>query len=59
MPTGWRVFRTVTLENIRWAVRFGTHLCTAYAMGEFGAVAVVSGKMRGQTAAVPITIRMF
>jgi sulfate transport system permease protein len=48
----------VTLPNIRWALLYGTLLCTARAMGEFGAVAVVSGKIRGQTATMPITIEM-
>ncbi|MDP5308707.1 sulfate ABC transporter permease subunit CysW [Paracoccus spongiarum] len=57
--SGWRTFRTVTLPNIRWALLYGTLLCTARAMGEFGAVAVVSGKIRGQTATMPITIEMF
>ncbi|QXI65246.1 Sulfate transport system permease protein CysW [Paracoccus marcusii] len=57
--SGWRVFRTVTLPNIRWALLYGMLLCTARAMGEFGAVAVVSGKIRGQTATMPITIEMF
>jgi sulfate/thiosulfate transport system permease protein len=56
--TGWRVFRTVTLPNIRWALLYGVLLCNARAMGEFGAVAVVSGKIRGQTATMPITIEM-
>ncbi|WP_112875305.1 sulfate ABC transporter permease subunit CysW, partial [Paracoccus endophyticus] len=56
--SGWRVFRTVTLPNIRWALLYGVLLCNARAMGEFGAVAVVSGKIRGQTATVPITIEM-
>lgn len=56
--SGWRVFATVTLPNIRWALLYGTLLCTARAMGEFGAVAVVSGKIRGQTATMPITIEM-
>ncbi|RJE78816.1 sulfate ABC transporter permease subunit CysW [Paracoccus sp. JM45] len=56
--SGWRVFTTVTLPNIRWALLYGTLLCTARAMGEFGAVAVVSGKIRGQTATMPITIEM-
>ncbi len=55
---GWRVFRTVTLPNIRWALLYGVLLCNARAMGEFGAVAVVSGKIRGQTATMPITIEM-
>ncbi|MDZ4094232.1 MAG: sulfate ABC transporter permease subunit CysW [Paracoccaceae bacterium] len=56
--TGWRVFVTVTLPNIRWALLYGVLLCNARAMGEFGAVAVVSGKIRGQTATMPITIEM-
>ena len=56
--SGWRVFRTVTLPNIRWALLYGVLLCNARAMGEFGAVAVVSGKIRGQTATMPITIEM-
>ncbi|MBC9247138.1 sulfate ABC transporter permease subunit CysW [Paracoccus sp. 11-3] len=56
--SGWRTFRTVTLPNIRWALLYGTLLCTARAMGEFGAVSVVSGKIRGQTATMPITIEM-
>ena len=56
--SGWRIFRTVTLPNIRWALLYGVLLCNARAMGEFGAVAVVSGKIRGQTATMPITIEM-
>ena len=55
---GWRVFFSVTLPNIRWALLYGVLLCNARAMGEFGAVAVVSGKIRGQTATMPITIEM-
>jgi sulfate/thiosulfate transport system permease protein len=55
---GWRVFRTVTLPNIRWALLYGVLLCNARAMGEFGAVAVVSGKIRGETATMPTTIEM-
>ena len=55
---GWRVFLTVTLPNIRWALLYGVLLCNARAMGEFGAVAVVSGKIRGQTATMPISIEM-
>jgi sulfate/thiosulfate transport system permease protein len=55
---GWRIFWTVTLPNIRWALLYGVLLCNARAMGEFGAVAVVSGKIRGQTATTPITIEM-
>ena len=45
--SGWRTFLTVTLPNIRWALLYGVLLCNARAMGEFGAVAVVSGKIRG------------
>ena len=55
---GWRVFFTVTLPKIRWALLYGVLLCNARAMGEFGAVAVVSGKIRGVTATMPITIEM-
>ncbi|MBT9246751.1 sulfate ABC transporter permease subunit CysW [Gemmobacter fulvus] len=56
--SGLRTFWTVTLPNIRWALLYGVLLCNARAMGEFGAVAVVSGKIRGQTATMPITIEM-
>ncbi len=57
--TGWRMFFTVTLPNIRWALLYGVLLCNARAMGEFGAVAVVSGKIRGQTTTMPLMIEMF
>jgi sulfate transport system permease protein len=53
-----RTFLTVTLPNIRWALLYGVLLCNARAMGEFGAVAVVSGKIRGETATVPLQIEM-
>jgi sulfate transport system permease protein len=56
--SGWRMFVTVTLPNIRWALLYGVLLCNARAMGEFGAVAVVSGKIRGETATMPIMIEM-
>ena len=56
--SGARIFWTVTLPKIRWALLYGVLLCNARAMGEFGAVAVVSGKIRGQTATMPITIEM-
>jgi sulfate transport system permease protein len=56
--SGWRTFWTVTIPNIRWALLYGVLLCNARAMGEFGAVAVVSGKIRGQTATIPTTIEM-
>ncbi|WP_145111424.1 sulfate ABC transporter permease subunit CysW [Cereibacter sediminicola] len=56
--SGWRMFFTVTLPNIRWALLYGVLLCNARAMGEFGAVAVVSGKIRGKTTTMPIMIEM-
>jgi sulfate transport system permease protein len=56
--SGWRMFFTVTLPNIRWALLYGVLLCNARAMGEFGAVAVISGKIRGETTTMPITIEM-
>ncbi|MCE6960636.1 sulfate ABC transporter permease subunit CysW [Cereibacter sphaeroides] len=56
--SGWRMFFTVTLPNIRWALLYGVLLCNARAMGEFGAVAVVSGKIRGKTSTMPIMIEM-
>ncbi len=56
--SGLRTFLTVTLPNIRWALLYGVLLCNARAMGEFGAVAVVSGKIRGQTATMPLMIEM-
>ncbi|MCA2012016.1 sulfate ABC transporter permease subunit CysW [Cereibacter sphaeroides] len=56
--SGWRVFRTVTLPNIRWALLYGVLLSNARAIGEFGAVAVVSGKIRGETTTMPIMIEM-
>jgi sulfate/thiosulfate transport system permease protein len=56
--SGWRTFFTVTLPNIRWALLYGVLLCNARAFGEFGAVAVVSGKIKGQTTTMPIMIEM-
>jgi sulfate transport system permease protein len=56
--SGWRTFLTVTLPNIRWALLYGVLLCNARAMGEFGAVAVVSGKIRGVTTTMPLMIEM-
>jgi sulfate/thiosulfate transport system permease protein len=56
--SGWRTFFTVTLPNIKWALLYGVLLCNARAMGEFGAVAVVSGKIRGETATIPLQIEM-
>ncbi|MDX2277162.1 MAG: sulfate ABC transporter permease subunit CysW [Hyphomonadaceae bacterium] len=53
-----RTFFFVTLPNIRWALMYGVLLCTARAMGEFGAVAVVSGHIRGETTTMPLHIEI-
>ena len=54
--TGWQTFWRVTLPNIRWGLLYGVLLCNARAMGEFGAVAVVSGHVRGQTMTMPLQV---
>jgi sulfate transport system permease protein len=54
--TGWQTFLRVTLPDIRWALLYGVLLCNARAMGEFGAVAVVSGHIRGQTLTMPLYV---
>jgi len=56
--SGWQMFRRVTLPNIRWALLYGVILCNARAMGEFGAVSVVSGHIRGQTNTLPLHIEI-
>lgn len=56
--TGLQVFWRVTLPNIRWALLYGAILCTARAIGEFGAVSVVSGNIRGQTNTLPLQIEL-
>lgn len=56
--SGWRTFFTVTLPNIRWALLYGVVLCNARVMGEFGAVSVVSGKIRGQTNTLPLHVEL-
>jgi len=55
---GWQVFRRVTLPNIKWGLLYGMVLCNARAIGEFGAVSVVSGHIRGQTNTVPLHIEI-
>ena len=55
---GWQMFRRVTLPNVKWALLSGVILCTARAMGEFGAVSVVSGRIRGETATMPIHVEI-
>ncbi|MGX5733559.1 sulfate ABC transporter permease subunit CysW [Bosea thiooxidans] len=54
----WRVFFRVTLPNVKWSLFYGVLLCNARAMGEFGAVAVVSGKIRGLTNTMPLHIEI-
>ncbi len=54
----WRTFLTVTLPNIKWSLLYGVLLCNARAMGEFGAVAVVSGKIRGLTTTMPLHVEI-
>jgi len=56
--SGWQMFRTVTLPNIKWALLYGVILCNARAMGEFGAVSVVSGHIRGQTNTMPLHVEI-
>jgi sulfate transport system permease protein len=54
--SGWQTFSRVTLPNIRWGLIYGVLLCNARAMGEFGAVSVVSGHIRGQTMTMPLQV---
>ncbi|TVR48098.1 MAG: sulfate ABC transporter permease subunit CysW [Puniceicoccaceae bacterium] len=53
---GWRTFSRVTLPNVKWGLFYGLILCNARAMGEFGAVAVVSGNIKGKTSTMPLYI---
>jgi sulfate transport system permease protein len=55
---GWQTFRYVTLPNIKWGLLYGVLLCNARAMGEFGAVSVVSGHIRGQTNTMPLHVEV-
>jgi len=55
---GWQMFWHVTLPNVKWALIYGVVLCTARAMGEFGAVSVVSGHIRGYTNTLPLHIEI-
>ena len=57
--TGWQSFWRVTLPNIKWGLIYGVILCNARAMGEFGAVSVVSGKIVGQTNTLPLQVEAF
>ena len=56
--SGWQMFWRVTLPNVKWALLYGVILCNARAMGEFGAVSVVSGHIRGQTNTMPLHIEI-
>jgi sulfate transport system permease protein len=56
--SGWQTFFRVTLPNIRWALLYGVVLCNARAMGEFGAVSVVSGHIRGKTNTIPLHVEI-
>ena len=55
---GWNVFWRVTLPNIKWALLYGTILAASRSIGEFGAVSVVSGHIRGQTTTLPLQVEM-
>ena len=55
---GWQIFWRVTLPNIRWGLLYGVILCNARAMGEFGAVSVVSGHIRGETDTIPLHVEI-
>jgi sulfate/thiosulfate transport system permease protein len=56
--SGWQTFRMITLPNVKWGLLYGVILCNARAMGEFGAVSVVSGHIRGLTNTVPLHIEI-
>jgi sulfate transport system permease protein len=56
--SGWQTFWHVTLPNVKWGLLYGVILCNARAMGEFGAVSVVSGHIRGQTNTVPLHVEI-
>ena len=56
--SGWKTFLTVTLPNVKWALLTGVLLCNARAMGEFGAVSVVSGHIRGVTNTIPLQVEI-
>jgi len=56
--SGWQMFRRVTLPNVKWGLLYGVMLCNARAMGEFGAVSVVSGHIRGRTNTIPLHVEI-
>ncbi|HEY0828502.1 MAG TPA: ABC transporter permease subunit, partial [Bacilli bacterium] len=55
---GWRIFWRITIPNIKWGLLYGLILCNARAMGEFGAVSVVSGHIRGLTNTLPLHVEI-
>ena len=55
---GWTIFNRVTFPHIKWAFLYGVVLCTARAMGEFGAVSVLSGHLRGKTNTLPLHVEI-
>jgi sulfate transport system permease protein len=56
--SGWQIFLRVTLPNVKWSLLYGVILCNARAMGEFGAVSVVSGHVRGETNTIPLHVEI-
>ncbi len=56
--SGWQTFWQITLHNIKWGLLYGVLLCTARAMGEFGAVSVVSGHIKGETNTIPLHVEI-
>jgi sulfate/thiosulfate transport system permease protein len=56
--SGWQIFRRITLPNVKWGLLYGVILCNARAMGEFGAVSVVSGHIRGLTNTMPLHVEI-
>jgi sulfate transport system permease protein len=56
--SGWQTFFSVTLPNIKWGLLYGVLLCNARAMGEFGAVSVVSGHIKGETNTIPLHVEI-
>ncbi|MGN0483145.1 MAG: sulfate ABC transporter permease subunit CysW [Lachnospiraceae bacterium] len=56
--SGWTIFRKITFPHIKWALLYGIVLCTARAMGEFGAVSVISGHLRGKTNTLPLHVEI-
>ena len=56
--SGWQIFKKITFPNIKWAFLYGIVMCTARAMGEFGAVSIVSGHIQGLTNTLPLHIEI-